>query len=673
MKKKTAVLILVGLFAGALDLHAGTGWNTNDGGSLQFLDSANWNEGDINGIFPAGWAPTAALSLRLTNDWTGTLTFLGSIAKDTTFYGRKNDDSGTQNRTITLDGDMLIQPSDSAGKLVVDATVGFDLGGETRVFRLCSPSSADKFRVNGPIANGDLVLAGNGAGMTLVANAAIGGNVTVRPNTTLAVNWATSTAAVRRAEDVELHRATFSVSAYQRDNTFEIGVLRTSGADAAGASIVAIADNNHVATLSADALEISDGGTLMAMAGNLGAAEAPSSRLVFKEAPALVGGILPSVFASTATTASGYGSGYGALRFTTYDSERGLRALGADEMATAISESEEVNLYVKSTTVSIESDATVNAVCLDATAWADAAAISGNAKLHVRSGQILASSSNGGMSIAAPIDFGNVRGSVTAMGWHHRAVNITKPFSGTAGLVLTKAIPMSFDLTQGQNSSAAGFAISGVDISDEGAYTGDTWIQCIVNVNSTPFLPHGSRSGNTIVNGCLAFGAISINGLYGSGAVRGTTLTVGEDGSDSRFAGSAYLTSSLNITNSTFVLDGSVTQGAVNVAAGAAIGGSGGITNNLVFASGAKLAVTVVDGVATCLAVAGEVSGGPVTVNANVRSGKWRTAQRILTSRTSMGEMTFVKGAGVGALELRENGTELWATPRKAGFYVVIQ
>ena len=94
MKRKTAVLILVGLFAGALDLHAGTGWNTNDGGSLQFLDPANWNEGDVNGIFPADWAPAAALNLRLTNDWTGTLTFLGSVAKDTTFYGRKDNDSG---------------------------------------------------------------------------------------------------------------------------------------------------------------------------------------------------------------------------------------------------------------------------------------------------------------------------------------------------------------------------------------------------------------------------------------------------------------------------------------------------------------------------------------------------------------------------------------------------
>jgi hypothetical protein len=129
----------------------------------------------------------------------------------------------------------------------------------------------------------------------------------------------------------------------------------------------------------------------------------------------------------------------------------------------------------------------------------------------------------------------------------------------------------------------------------------------------------------------------------------------------------------LNITNGTFVLHGTVTQGAVNVAAGAALGGSGGITNNVAFADGAKLSVTIADDVASCLTVAGTVSGGPVTVNANVRSGKWRTAQRILTSRTSMGEMTFVKGAAVGALELRNNGTELWASPKVPGFTIVFR
>ena len=71
--------------------------------------------------------------------------------------------------------------------------------------------------------------------------------------------------------------------------------------------------------------------------------------------------------------------------------------------------------------------------------------------------------------------------------------------------------------------------------------------------------------------------------------------------------------------------------------------------------------------------IAGTVSGGPVTVDAKIKSGKWRTAQRILTSGTSMGEMMFVKGEGIGLLELRNNGTELWATPKTSGLAVFIR
>ena len=79
----------------------------------------------------------------------------------------------------------------------------------------------------------------------------------------------------------------------------------------------------------------------------------------------------------------------------------------------------------------------------------------------------------------------------------------------------------------------------------------------------------------------------------------------------------------------------------------------------------------VVSGEAACLTVAGAVTGGSVTVDASVKSGKWRTAQCILTSGMPMGEMTFVKGAAVGSLELRNNDTELWATPKRNGFAVV--
>ena len=268
-------------------------------------------------------------------------------------------------------------------------------------------------------------------------------------------------------------------------------------------------------------------------------------------------------------------------------------------------------------------------------------------------------------------DFGDTMGRIIVGGAYkgtYRAI-ISKPVAGSGGLMLTKLSQTSYDHTVKTSSNAIG-----VDASNSGqsTYTGDTYVQCVVTLGSSSFLPHGTRPGNTILNGSLNFNTIAINGLYGTGKVWGTTLTVGEDGSDSDFDGSVEELTTLNIEGGRFNLDGSVKNGTVNVASGAAIGGSGGITNNLVFASGAKLAVTVVDGVATCLAVAGEVSGGPVTVNANVTGSKWRDAQCILRSGEEI-TATFVKGAGIGSLELRNGGTELWATPKVSGFAIIIQ
>jgi hypothetical protein len=146
---------------------------------------------------------------------------------------------------------------------------------------------------------------------------------------------------------------------------------------------------------------------------------------------------------------------------------------------------------------------------------------------------------------------------------------------------------------------------------------------------------------------------------------------VGEDGSDSDFDGSAYVTT-LNIAGSKFNLDGSVKNGTVNVAAGAAIGGDGEIQTTLAFADGAKFSVNVADGVGTCLEVTGAVTGGPVTVNANVTGRKWRDAQCILKSDAAIAA-SFVKGEGIALLELRNNDTELWATPKTSGFCVIIR
>lgn len=686
MKKTIAVLILGSLFAVALELHAGTGWATNGGGAQQFLDPANWNDGDINGVFPAEWAgPDANLSLRLTNDWTGTLTFLGGVAKDTTFYGRKDNDSGAQNRTITLDGDILVQPSASAGKLVFDATVGFDLGGETRTFLCYAPSSADKFRVSGPLTNGDLILGGNGAGMTLVGDTAVGGDVTVLPNTTLVVNWATPGSTVRHANDVELHRAAFAVSAYKGDDTAVIDALRVSGKDAAGVSVLTLAHNNHIGTLAAASLEVKDGGTLAVMANDLGAAAGATAatRLLFTTAPTLAGdagaagtpgvAVLPGVVLGTAANALPTGTinnseNYNGLFLATYDETLGVRRLSDDEIAYDVSGAEAVNLVVTNgAPLAITGDAEVNSLQLIVKHYRHAVPeISGEGTLTVKSGMVLMTVPKSGANLNIGVDFGTVQGRFIAVGPYGEQAKILKPVHGTGGLVFSKGMITSFDTTVQPSSGARGFAVSSA-----ADYTGDTYVQCVVEVGSNDFLPHGTRSGNTIVNGCLSFGTIAINGLYGTGAVRGTSLTVGADGSNSDFDGSAYVTT-LNIAGGKFWLDGTVAQGAVNVASGAAIGGSGTILATLAFADGAKLAVDVVDGETESLTVTGAVTGSQIVVDATVLSGKWREAQCVLKSGEAI-SATFKRGEGIRSLELRNNATELWAMPKRDGFAVVIR
>lgn len=673
MKTTRAILAALAAFAiPAANADITTGWLPTAQGTYSFLDAANWANGETNGVFSADWTPAGWQVFNLSEDWTGSLSFYGNITKDLTFNGS----GGT--RTIYLNDDFVIRPSASSGKIVFDTTVNLDLGGGERVFSLASPSSADKFRFNGVMTNGNVIIEGN-AGISLFNAASISGNVKVGENSTLTINYANNNHTVKRANDIGLHRGTLSVSAYSGDDTAQFGNLTVSGASVPGVSVVTIAHNNHVSTLEAKSLTVNHGGTLAILGDDLAAEGSKANRILFETPP------MPSETFSKAESPSAYvlegvvmtvggnnvlptkdaaNTAYSSMpTLATYDEVSGVRALSSSETSTAISATEAVNLIVPSAgTINLSGDAVVNSLQMQANAYnSSPASITGEGTLTIESGMILAIAPKDGALIDVPVNFGATMGYVVVGGALKGTyeIKLKKPVSGTGGLVLTKISATGYD--HRVEASSSGRAVTASEAVGN-TYTGDTYVQCIVDVGSSDFLPHGERSGNTIVNGSLKFGTISINGLYGTGLVKGTTLTVGEDGSDSHFSGTAALTSALNVKAGSVILDGSVTQGAVNVAAGAAIGGDGSVAGGVAFAEGAKLAVDVVDGAAPSLSVAGAVTGGPVTVDASIAGSKWTEPQCVLRSESAI-SATFVKGANVGTLELRENGTELWAGP----------
>ena len=129
----------------------------------------------------------------------------------------------------------------------------------------------------------------------------------------------------------------------------------------------------------------------------------------------------------------------------------------------------------------------------------------------------------------------------------------------------------------------------------------------------------------------------------------------------------------LQANEGTLLLDGTLSESSVTVANGATFGGNGTIAaGGISFAEGAKFVVLGSDDVVSCMKASGDVTGGSVTVSAANSVGKWRTAQCILKSDAAI-KASFVKGAGIAALERRNNDTELWATPKTSVFCIIIR
>ena len=714
MEQRNIVLaLLTCVFAGTFCARADitTGWNQTAAGSYSFSSVDNWADGVVNGVFSTDWTPSGELDIYLDSDWTGTFKILGAVSKKTTV--RASDGP----HTVTLNDDLYLTPS----SMVTDFVFGngyedkkklnIDLGGQTRKVFM---NGGAKWIFSDRISNGNLVFDGAGT-FTFRSAGGSNGAITLSTNTVLKTGFTSSDKNdidSVRASDLTLNRSRVEFQESQVNVTDRITETLTVLAEEPSCSILypraTTADKTE--TVRIGSLEMKPGATLLVRGAKLGG----DVKVLFDNAPETVGGIVPQLIgAKTDSDTAGLATAYD-QSFVSYDSTRGLVPLNLSSDYTSISGdiSASANVIVNAgENFAVNDNISVNSLLLNTTAYNVApGGVSGDGVLTISSGMVMAKpykdfgKSGTAAQINAALNFGSTAGYVINAGGAGYRVRIGKPISGSAGLTLTHMLAETVNVKVFITSGLGAYEIEGTGANS--TYTGDTFIQSALKLNGNAFLPNGNRSGDVYVNGALECSSvaqvanITINGLNGCGLVygRGDNLIVGDNNANGyfsgnvsisgnttvlanlnkigagtqRLAGSVMLGTALNVNAGKVVLDGTVTQGAVNVASGAAIGGNGSIETTLTFADGAKFDVDVKDDVASCLNVEGAVTGGPVTVNANVTSGKWRTAQRVLKSDVAI-TATFNRGAGVGALELKNNNTELWASPKVPGLTISIR
>ena len=711
-----AITLLVGICAGmfASRALAGTGWTQTTwadklANAHNFYDTANWDDGDINGVFGSGLGTGKITQyIKFGQDWSNAFSFVHSNEANLTFVG-----DGLRNATWFVPGDVVFAPPTTKGVICfgnenVYRKFILDLGAAKRKFTL---SGTAGYVFANSITNGNLEISSAAPVVSLrYSDATIDGNLdfygtklqfdSSKNDATMGLGAVRAKNVVFRGQELEVKGNGTVASADSID-----GILTVDGSRGA-LKLVSIVAGTEGSSFTADGLSVTNGALLGFRGAGLGGTPgAGVANIYFAHEPETVGGtggtecpVIPSVIVSpTYGSNSILGYAYD-TSLATYDATTGVRPLDFSteyvNSTNGVVSGRENLLIEHGSSVEVSGDVTVNSVALQGGQGSTPSTLSGGegAVLHVTSGQVLVGyHRNTTPVVSVPIDFGTRMGCIS----YASGKNTTwaSAISGSRGVTLAW-----FSLA---TAPAGGFTMSA-----DCSYTGDTYVNGTAYIGlKCKVLPCAERTGNVYVRGVLGFNGSSkgtdivhpvINGLYGDGTIKRASynidLDVGDNNADGdfdgvmqdfnnvykvgsgsqRFGGTISCNNTFNVNAGVVILDGAVTQGAVNVAAGAAIGGNGGITNNLVFASGAKLAVAVTDGVASCLTVAGAVSGGPVTVNANVTGRKWRDAQCILKSNAAIAA-TFVKGTGVGSLELRNNDTELWATPKTSGLCVFIQ
>lgn len=709
--KLFAILAIVFVGATAALAEITTGWQSPlTSTTYTWSDTANWVNGEINGIFSEGLVGSGKSSptIVFTDDATlpGGLTLVYTNSQQTlTFRGDGTD------RTLTLGGPLVMNLGNATSGSVVfgSKTAGQGLS----LHFTCAPA----FQVdNGPWPEVFQPISGEGEALVtgsrdiariLVLHgdaASFPGAVSVSPNKGLSFNskdWGSK--GTTRASSVRLDRADIVVEGNTGAAVTESipGALTVAkGGMAQFIHYYNASYSNH--TLRVGSLVMEPGAMLDIHSKSLvlGKTEFESGNNFIVDggvttigngaAGTVTAPVVPFARASNNNSTADNTFGY----LVSYDATRGFRILDRD------TEQEHYEAGYVGPVTNQGANVFVSVISGESVEFTGANVVnslqlSSAGTLHVTNGTLTVSSGAVEMtgpdniSLKANLAFGAAPGYITYRG--DKRGYLSGEVSGQSGVTF-------------QSQYQCGAGNSGLTVSATGSYIGATYINSRLAISSSSFLPGGERTGDIYLNNVLSIDGGTYNGLNGNenGVLRrfnsgNGTISFGSNDSNGDFSGTiaqnkgkftirkigsgtqrfacASMTglNGVNVESGTLILDGSLNESSVTVDAGAALGGSGGVTNNVTFADGAKLAVTVSNDVASCLTVAGTVTGGPVTVNMTVKSGKWRDAQCILKSGASMEAISFVRGEGVGLLELRNNGTELWAAPKRSGFCAVVR
>ena len=703
MLKLIAILLPIAAFGDWLSTASGTAY--------LFQDTANWGDGEINGIFGLAFDEVAAekphLTISLTDDYTGPLSFTYAKGCEIAFQSQYRKENGITIRTIHLTDDLCLSASKGFVKFGVASNkdlsshgLNIDLGGCVRKVA----TGGGQVIVAGEMSNGDVKVEGLNSKLTLHRYGGVAGDVVVDNGAMLQTLFYTSDAdlkgtQVTRAQNVTVSKGNVNLTTLNSGIHQFSGALRFDDTWGFGVLTMQAAATTHN-ELRAGSLQVDPHGVAVIRGYNLGSMPnedgANSSNVYFDEIPCAAGELIPRVRVGV-TTAGGISTDLNQT-FATYRQDRGVVPLDyATDFVTSIADitSDADSLLVpKATTLELQDDKTVRSLILEG--GAATARLTGAGTLTVTSGQVIFGY-NSNPTVEANLNFGSESGCIT---YGSGKNNYLKgAVYGSRGLTLTAPLEVTAVTQTGSN-----FTIS--DRAAVSTFTGDVVINGGVGVTVNGFLPHGERMGDVIVgaNGTLNLEGIDqksggprvyeINGLEGSGTIKNTkylaTLDIGAKDGQNEFkgamtaftnirksggsiqvlSGSVACTGTFAIDVGSVILDGTVEQGAVNVAAGVALGGSGIIKTSVAFADGAKL-LAKVEGKTLAAPLTVADASGTAIVEAD---GLWKGEACVL--KAAEGEtlegLTFKRGANVGKLTLSADKTELYATPKAKGFSIVV-